>query len=148
VFRDSGDLAFAIRASACIPAVYVPVRNGDGRLLIDGGIVANLPISYARDLGADLIVAVDVNSDGIRFFDQPRTALGVLAHTFVAVERIVSNQQRASADVLITPKVGHIRWDQTHRSEELLKIGYEAGVESISAIRNLIEQNKTATVGE
>lgn len=140
VFRDTGDLPFAIRASACIPAVYVPIRDDQDRLLIDGGIVANLPVSYARALGADIVVAVDVNADGIRFFDLPHTALGVLAHTFIAVERIVSNQERADADVLITPKVGHIRWDQTRRANELIKAGYEAGLQSIDAIRKVMAQ--------
>src|ERR1044072_9600908 len=112
VFRDEGDLPFAIRASACIPAIYTPIREPSGRWLVDGGLVANLPISFARDLGGDVVIAVDVNLDGVQFFEEPRTALGVLAHVFVAVERIVSNQERADADVLITPKVGHIRWDQ------------------------------------
>jgi len=140
VFRDKGDLPFAIRASCAIPFVYAPVKDRDGRLLIDGGIVKNLPISETRDLGADLVIAVDVNFDGVKFFDRPRTALGVLAYTFIAVERIVSNQQRGDADVLIVPKVGHIRWDQTHRADELVKAGYEAGLESIDEIRNLIAQ--------
>jgi NTE family protein len=135
VFRDQGDLPFAIRASTCIPAVYTPIEDAEGRLLIDGGIVANLPISHARDLGADLVIGVDVNSDGIRFFADPRTVLGVLAYTFVAVERIVSNQERDTADVLIVPKIGHIRWDQTRRSNELVKLGYEAGLSAIEEIR-------------
>jgi NTE family protein len=139
VFRDEGDLPFAIRASACIPMFYTPIRDTSGRWLVDGGLVANLPISYARDLGADVVIAVDVNSEGIRFFEDPRTALGVLAHVFVAVERIVSNQERANADVLITPKVGHIRWDQTRRANELVKAGYEAGMGAIENIRTVIE---------
>ena len=144
IFRDTGDLPFAVRASACIPAVYVPVRDREGRLLIDGGIVANLPVSQTRDLGADIVIAVDVNTDGIRFFDEPRTALGVLAYTFVAVERIVSNQERGSEDVLVTPKLGHIRWDQTWRTSELLKAGYEAGLESIAAIQAAIAKRAEA----
>jgi NTE family protein len=138
VFRDKGDLPFAIRASTCIPAVYTPIEDSEGRLLIDGGIVANLPISHTRDLGADIVIGVDVNSDGIRFFQKPRTALGVLAYTFVAVERIVSNQERQDADVLIAPKIGHIRWDQTRRSNELVKLGYEAGLAAITEIRAVI----------
>jgi NTE family protein len=140
VFRDTGDLPFAIRASCCVPAVYRPVEDSEGRLLIDGGIVQNLPVSQARDLGADIVIAVDVNFDGIRFFDRPHTALGVLAYTFIAVERIVSNQQRSDADLLIIPKVGHIRWDQTRRADELVKAGYEAGLESVDAIKKLIEE--------
>src|ERR1044071_8148644 len=86
VMRDRGDLPFAIRASCAIPFFMAPVEDDQGRLLIDGGIVQNLPISQTRALGADIVVAVDVNFDGIRFFDRPRTALGVLAHTFIAVE--------------------------------------------------------------
>jgi NTE family protein len=144
VFRDQGDLPFAIRASACIPALYKPIREPSGRWLVDGGLVANLPIGYARDLGADIVIAVDVNFDGIRFFGDPRTALGVLAYVFIAVERIVSNQERADADVLIIPKVGHIRWDQTRRADELVKAGYEAAIESMSEIKAIIEQ-RTAT---
>jgi NTE family protein len=140
VMRDTGDVPFAIRASVCLPAFYVPVRDGNGRLLVDGGLVANLPISYTRDLGADIVIAVDVGADGARFMDQPRTALGVLTQTFVAVERIVSNQEAADADLIITPKVGHIRWDETRRAEELLRVGYEAALESIDSIKSLIEQ--------
>lgn len=144
VFRDKGDLPFAIRASTCIPAVYTPIEDSEGRLLIDGGIVANLPISHTRDLGADVVIGVDVNSDGIRFFRKPRTALGVLAYVFVAVERIVSNQERQGADVLIAPKIGHIRWDQTRRSSELVKLGYEAGLAAIAEIRAVIAASKPA----
>lgn len=139
VLRDRGDLPFAIRASCCIPFFMAPVEDDEGRLLIDGGIVANLPISHTRALGADIVIAVDVNSDGIRFFANPRTALGVLAYTFVAVERIVSNQERTDADVLIAPKIGHIRWDQTRRSNELVKLGYEAGIAAIDEIRAVIQ---------
>jgi NTE family protein len=140
VMRDKGDVTFAIRASVCLPAFYVPVQDSEGRQLVDGGLVANLPISYTRDLGADLVIAVDVGADGARFMDRPRTALGVLTQVFVAVERVVSNQEAADADLIIIPKVGHIRWDETRRTEELLKAGYEAGLESIDRIKSLIAQ--------
>ena len=85
------------------------------------------------------MIAVDVGADGAKFMDRPKTALGVLTQTFVAVERIVSNQERDNADILITPRVGHIRWDQTRRAEELLKIGYEAGLESIDTINAILK---------
>jgi NTE family protein len=140
VLRDTGDLTFAIRASICLPAFYVPVRDPEGRLLVDGGLVANLPISHTRDLGADIVIAVDVGADGARFMHRPRTALGVLTQVFVAVERVVSNQEAANADLIITPKVGHIRWDETRRADEFLKIGYETALESIDQIKKLIER--------
>jgi NTE family protein len=140
VMRDTGDLAFAIRASTCIPGLYVPVRDGDGRQLVDGGLVANLPIRQTRKLGADIVIGVDLNADGATFFDQPRTILGVMARTFVAVERVVSHQERAEAELIIVPRIGHIRWDQTRRGDELIKIGYDAAMKSIDKIKHVIEQ--------
>ena len=52
VMRDAGDLALAIRASCAVPGWYVPVTDAQGRQLVDGGLVANLPSSVARSLGA------------------------------------------------------------------------------------------------
>src|SRR5262249_34503324 len=136
------DMAFAVRASACLPAFYVPVRDENGRLLVDGGLVANLPVSYARELGADVVIAVDLNAAGATFMEQPKTALGVLAQVFVAVERVVSNQEKDQADFVIVPRVGNIRWDETRRTDELIRAGYEAGIESIPAIKEIIDQRK------
>ena len=141
VMRDTGDLAFAIRASTCIPGLYVPVRDADGRQLVDGGLVANLPIRHTRQLGADLVIGVDLGAEGATFFDKPRTILGVLARTFVAVERVVNHQEREEADLIIVPKIGHIRWDQTRRAQELLDAGYEAGLESIDRIKELLDRH-------
>jgi NTE family protein len=142
VLRDTGDVTFAIRASNCLPTFYVPVRDPDGRLLVDGGLVANLPISYTRDLGADIVIAVDLGADGAKFMDRPRTVLGVMTQVFVAVERVVSQQQALTADFIITPRVGHIRWDQSRRAEELMKIGYETTLAAVDQIRNLIQRKK------
>ncbi|MEM9531288.1 MAG: patatin-like phospholipase family protein [Pseudomonadota bacterium] len=61
VVLDRGDLALAMRASMSIPGAFWPVADGD-RLLVDGGIVNNLPIQIIRDMGADIIIAVDVRS--------------------------------------------------------------------------------------
>lgn len=138
VMRDRGDLAFAIRASTCIPLLYVPVVDSDGRQLVDGGFVANLPVRETRKLGADVVIGVDLNADGATFFDRPHTALGVAARVFVALERIVNAQERTEADLIITPKIGHIRWDQTGRGDELIKAGYEAALTSMDAIRKLV----------
>ena len=137
VLSGSGDVPRAIRASCCVPGWYVPVMNDDGRQLVDGGLVAGLPIRYARQLGADLVIAVDVNAEGAKFIDSPRTVVGVLVQAIVAVERIVTNQQSRDADLLIVPKVGHIRWDETRRAEELLNAGYTAAIESIEEIKQL-----------
>ncbi len=62
VMRDQGDVPFAIRASCAIPGWYVPVTDEQGRQLVDGGLVAVIPATVTRSLGADIVIAVDVNA--------------------------------------------------------------------------------------
>lgn len=57
-----GDLVTAVRASISLPAVFAPLRQGD-QLLVDGGLMANVPVAAARHLGADVVLAVDVIAD-------------------------------------------------------------------------------------
>lgn len=59
---DRGDLITAVRASIAVPGIFTPVRS-DGRILVDGGLVEPVPVSAARALGADLVIAVDLNHD-------------------------------------------------------------------------------------
>ncbi len=59
VVIDSGDLAAAMRASMSAPGIFKPVRR-DGRILVDGGIANNLPVQVVRDMGADILIVVDV----------------------------------------------------------------------------------------
>jgi NTE family protein len=140
IMRDSGDAAFAIRASCAIPGWYVPVVGEDGRQLVDGGLVANIPTAVARKLGSDIVIAVDVNAEGAKFLGSSMSIIGVLLQSMLLVQRTVSRHELKNADIVIKPRVGHIRWDEMGRADELLKAGYEAGVESATAIKDLIEE--------
>ena len=138
VMRDEGDVAFAIRASCAVPGWYVPVTDAQGRQLIDGGLVANLPSSVARALGAELVVAVDVNHEGAKFAGPPTSAVGVLFQSFLLVQRTATAHQRQLADVCVSPRVGHIRWDEMGRADDLLAAGEEAARAALPAIRELL----------
>jgi NTE family protein len=139
VIRNEGDVPFAIRASCAIPGWYVPVTDEHGRQLVDGGLVAIIPSAAARALGADVVIAVDVNAEGATFLGPPHSIIGILLQSMMVVQRTVSLHQLQEADLVIKPRVGHIRWDETARAEELLAAGYEAGIENIQAIDDLIE---------
>jgi NTE family protein len=138
VMRDVGDAAFAIRASCAVPGWYVPVTDSDGRQLVDGGLVANLPASIARALGPDIVIAVDVNFEGAKFLGPPQSAIGVLIQSMMVVQRTVSTYVGHNADIVIRPKVGHIRWDEMTRASEMLAAGEEAARESLPHIRALL----------
>lgn len=141
VMRDRGDVPFAIRASCTIPGVYVPVTDDQGRQLVDGGLVAVIPAAVARSLGADIVIAVDVNSAGATFWGASSAYLfGVVLQSMMVIQRSVSHRHLELADLVIQPKVGHIRWDQIRRADDLVAAGYEAGLESIAGIRALIDK--------
>jgi NTE family protein len=139
VLRDEGDVAFAIRASCALPGWYVPVVDAQGRQLVDGGLVANLPTSIVRALGAEVVVAVDVNHEGAKFLGPPTSIIGVLLQSIVVVQRVAVEHQRQLADVCISPEVGHLRWDEMERAEEFIAAGVEAARAAIPAIKELLE---------
>jgi NTE family protein len=138
VMRDAGDAAFAIRASCAVPGWYVPVTDARGRQLVDGGLVANLPAAAARSLGPDIVIAVDVNFEGAKFLGPPQSAIGVLFQSMMVVQRTVSAHEGRNADIVIRPKVGHIRWDEMGRSAELIAAGEEAAREALADIKSLL----------
>jgi NTE family protein len=139
VIITEGDVAFAVRASCALPGWYVPVTDGHGRQLVDGGLVANIPTAEVRSLGADVVIAVDVNSEGAKFIGPPHSIIGVILQSIMVVQRTAAIHQLHDADVVIRPKTGHIRWDEMERGEELMAIGEQAARLTIERIKHLIE---------
>ena len=139
VMSGEGDLPFAIRASCTIPGWYVPVTDKRGRQLVDGGLVANVPAAAARALGADIVIAVDVNAEGAKFLGPPQSAIGVIFQSMMVVQRTVSSLQLQDADIVIRPRVGHIRWDEMKRGEELIQLGEKAARSTLTRIKRLLE---------
>lgn len=145
VMRDEGDVAFAVRASCALPGWYVPVTDARGRQLIDGGLVANLPTSVARALGAEVVVAVDVNADGAKFLGTPASVIGVLLQSIIVVQRTAVEHQRQLADVVISPQVGQLRWDEMERASDFIDAGVEAARAAIPSIKELLEPQPAET---
>jgi NTE family protein len=138
VIMTEGDVAFSIRASCALPGWYVPVTDEHGRQLVDGGLVANVPTAAVRLLGADVVIAVDVNSEGAKFIGPPHSIIGVILQSIMVVQRTAAIHQLHDADVVIRPKTGHIRWDEMGRADELITIGEQAARPTIERIKRLI----------
>ncbi len=101
VEMGGGDLAEAMRASMSVPLLLQPVEM-DGRLLVDGGIVSNIPVESARKLGAELVIAVDVTSP-LRERGKLKEAWE-LADQVVGIMQAGANQRsREAADILLLP---------------------------------------------
>jgi hypothetical protein len=72
-----------------------------------------------RDLGADIVIAVDVNSAGATFFGARGPIIGVVLQAMLVVQKNSSQYQLAASDFVITPQIAHIRWDSLRRAGDL-----------------------------
>lgn len=139
VMKDEGDLPFAVRASCALPGWYIPATDERGRQLVDGGLVANVPTAAVRSLGAEVVIAVDVNSEGAKFFGPPQSAVGVLLQAMLVIQRTAALHQLNDADVIVRPLVGHLRWDEMKRADEFIAAGAEATLSTIEAIKRVVQ---------
>jgi NTE family protein len=117
----SGTLSESIRASISIPTVFTPVRV-DGRTLVDGGVVRNLPVSDAINMGADIVIGINV-SDGLKYADSLRTILDIMDQTvgFKMYQSI--NEEVGLADIMIEPEVKQYNLLDFDEALEIINIG-------------------------
>ena len=133
VVLAKGDLARAVRASMSIPLVFPPV-DWEGRKLVDGLIVNNLPIDVAKAFGAAVLVAVDIGSPRLDPEDYV-SALGVATQVSDLLTRRRYLDFAAEADVLVRPDLGDHSSSDYSGFDELIAKGYEATKASLPAIR-------------
>ena len=139
VLKDEGDLALAIRASCAIPGVFIPVTDSNGRSLIDGGVISPMPTRAVRDLGADIVIAVDLLTCGSTYWGKPTTLLGMFFQSAMMMLRTASRNQHYHADIVIEPAIAHIRPDEIAKRDELIELGEKAALEKIDAIKTLLQ---------
>ncbi|WP_409286699.1 patatin-like phospholipase family protein [Pseudomonas guariconensis] len=127
VVFSRGHLPQVIRASMSIPAVFAPVEL-DGRLLVDGGMVDNIPVDVARDMGVDLAIVVDIGTP-LRDRKQLATVVDVLNQSITLMTRRNSEEQLASLhqdDVLIQPSLAAFGVTDFGRAQDMIDAGYRA----------------------
>lgn len=126
VVMKDGSLAVAFRATMSLPGIFTPVRR-DGRLLADGGVVQNLPTEIVRDMGAETIIAVDLNASGLA---ETTESLGsILTIVGRSVTLAVRANEQASlklANVVIAPDLKGMSGNDFTQIEEFVKRGYAA----------------------
>ncbi|PCI61516.1 MAG: Patatin [Kordiimonadales bacterium] len=150
IVLDEGDVVTALRASSAIPGVLPPVRTNH-LYLVDGGIVDPVPVQVARDLGADVIIAVDLQGDyparAKRLgFDplmkKPSMAALKSARAGWSLALMALSQAKLAADkpdIVITPRIGHIDMANFTQAEELIALGHNAALTVMPDILQLFE---------
>ena len=131
VFR-TGDTGMAVRASAAVPGVFQPTQFR-GRSFVDGGLTSPVPVQAAREMGADIVIAVDISD---RPEGQPVDSLAaILWQTTTIMGGIIGANELKGADVVIRPKLRYVKsWDFNARHDAMLE-GEKAALAALPSIR-------------
>jgi len=135
----TGDLAEALRATLSAPLVFTPLEKG-GRLLVDGGLLIPVPVDMARELGAQIVIAINTSAPLLKA-DQLGTPLDVIdqATTILTLER--KKAALASADLVIEPDLKRYRSRDFSAGRLLFDFGYRAVMAKKEEILRLLQKS-------
>ncbi len=136
VVIDRGPVARAVHASSAIPGVFNPVEH-QGKLLVDGGVMDNIPISVARERGADIVIAVDISENVINFNITNLIDVMVQSINIMFRENVVHKLK--AADVVIVPAVGDVGMLDFTQKKRCMQAGIEATQKAMPEIREALE---------
>jgi NTE family protein len=106
ILFQRGNTGLAVRASSAVPGVFQPVRIGE-HAYVDGGLVSPVPVRFARQMGADFVIAVNISSQPDA---QPSAStVDVLLQTFAIMGQSINYYELRDADIVIQPKLGSMK---------------------------------------
>ena len=135
ILFQRGDPGVAVRASSAVPAVFQPVRIGL-REYVDGGLVAPVPVRFARQMGAEFVIAVDISAapDGNATGDAAR----MLLQTFAIMGRSINTLELRDADVLLRPSLPHVSGADFTARKRAIQAGRDAALAQLAKLRECI----------
>lgn len=130
-----GDTATAVRASSAVPGVFTPVTIS-GKDYVDGGLVAPVPVQQAREMGAEVVLAVDISSapEG----NNPEGNLQVLLQTFAIMGRSINRHELAGADVVVRPSLNGVSSANFAARQQSIAAGRAAMQAALPALRETL----------
>ncbi|MGD8386230.1 MAG: cyclic nucleotide-binding domain-containing protein [Desulfobacteraceae bacterium] len=144
VVIDSGDVSEAVRSSISIPGIMSSPLH-QGRRLLDGGLIAPVPVDVAVQRGADIILAVCVERGKSRIYQEggkPPSIMRVMSRTMNIIHAHATRGFAQMADVVLYPDVEAFAWDAFHKVPELMRAGEDACREQIEEIRALVSEKE------
>lgn len=132
-----GDTGTAVRASSAVPAMFVPVKIGNQEF-VDGGLVSPVPVRYARQMGADIVLAVDISSapEGNPSSDP----LQIVLQTFAIMGKSINSWELKEADIVVRPALAGVRSADFTAKRRAIDAGR-------AAMQALLPQLKAALAG-
>jgi NTE family protein len=131
LFR-SGNTGQAVRASCSVPGVFQPTVIS-GKEYVDGGLVAPVPVSYARQMGATIVIAVNISSEPVH--QDASGTFGVLQHTISIMQKSINQFELKSADIVITPQLKQMSSGDFKSRNAAILAGEAAAQEQMGLIK-------------
>lgn len=144
VVLRTGSVARAVRASSSIPGIFIPVRH-QGRLLVDGGVLNNIPVDVARSLGAEVVIAVDLGATSKAA--QVNNIFDAIVQTLHLMGAQSVEARLREADVVIRPAVTHFSAFDFSKKKEMVAVGIQAAEQALPRIREKLFGAATASAG-
>jgi NTE family protein len=138
VYYSHGSIIPPLRASCSYPGLFVPIQY-ENRTLVDGFLTAPVPIEGVLLLGADIVVAVYLESGNV---EQPRTFTDILSRSFNIMQRHSDLAWRTQADIIIEPDVKHFVWDDFSKTPDMIAAGELAALSALPQIRAALRGEK------
>ncbi len=144
VFKK-GDLPFAIRASMSVPAVFQPVKDDRGRMLVDGMVAANVPIEIAREMGATRLIVVDVGESLLETKDinSPISVTNQVLSILLNRKTEADLETLTARDLLIRPELGATTAADFPLTPQIIAMGERAAEAALAKIRLFSSDNAT-----
>ncbi|MBM7581915.1 NTE family protein [Caldicoprobacter guelmensis] len=136
---NEGKVYKAVRASISIPGIFTPVEHGD-YILVDGGLLARVPVDTVKRMGADVVIGVDVGFRGQH--RPPLNIMEVIIQSFEVVELEVLKSNVEKGDVIIYPDVQDVHPFYFDKVDECVQKGRQATLEVLGRIKDLIEAHQ------
>ena len=132
VLFQRGDTATAVRASSAVPSVFLPVRINN-RDYVDGGLVAPVPVRYAREMGAEVVLAIDISTtpEG----SQAESMLQILLQTFNIMGKSIKALELKDADVVVRPSLGGVSSADFNARLRAIEAGRAAMLAALPALK-------------
>ena len=139
ILFQRGNAGMAVRASSSVPGVFQPVKIGE-HSYVDGGLVAPVPVRYAREMGADFVIAVNISADPDA---QPATSsLDVVLQTFSIMGQTINRLEMKDADVVITPSLGAMKGNDFNGRHLAILAGEQAASTAMPELREKLKARR------
>jgi len=139
ILFQRGNTGLAVRASSAVPSVFQPVKIGD-RLYVDGGLVSPVPVRFARQMGADFVIAVNISAQPDA---QPAdSSLEILLQTFSIMGQSINRYELQDADVVIQPRLGAMKSNDFPSRNIAILAGEQAAVAAMPEIKQKLKQRR------